>query len=248
MSYQNLIKETEHKEQEVMENRYRVPYNWCSRGHSRGWRAKSGLWVLAHNLSGNLSGKKVLDAGCGDGWYTDRISKEAGETFGADYSPRAIGFASLIVSSAKFKVSSLLELPFPDNYFDVIFSFQVLEHIPPQDFDVAVGELARVLKDGGVLVASVPSVNRPMSSAHFRHFTLKSFSDAMSTHFFVEKALGQERHSMILHLLERLLENRFWLLTWLASYFNNKIFPGCWNETSPEKGQNLVVRLKKKNG
>lgn len=233
-------------EQDVMERRFSVPYNWCAKEHARMWRQKNGLWELARGLSGDLKEKIVLDAGCGDGWYTARMSKESNTVTGIDYSERAIAFAKAINPHATFLAGSITKLPFPDATFDVIFSFQVLEHIPLLELPSAIAELSRVLKPDGTFIATVPSMNRPMSTAHFQHFTKQSFEAMVGGSFRSETLLGQEHHTIVLHCIERVLHNRLWLLEQIAGWFNKGPFLAHWNRTTVEKGYNIVARCLRK--
>ena len=231
--------------QEVMESRYNLPYNWLYKPSGRHWRGKNGLWNIAKDLAGDIAGKRVLDAGCGDGWYSARMIQEKADVSGIDLSPRAIAFAQQILPTGKFVSGSLTALSYPDKIFDVIFSFQVLEHIPLNEYPEAINELRRVLKDDGRIIVSVPSVNRPLSRAHFRHFTQETFSESLEGVFSVEKVLGQEKQSGVRWLLERLLENRFWHLPELSERFHRGVYLRHMNSTTPECGANLVVCAKK---
>jgi 2-polyprenyl-3-methyl-5-hydroxy-6-metoxy-1,4-benzoquinol methylase len=230
------------QEQKVMENRYVLPYNWMRPVSSRHWRQKNGIWSIAKELTGDLKGKNVLDAGCGDGWYTAKIKEAGAEVVqGIDYSEKAIEFAKIIVSGATFKNESITSIQVEDNYFDVIFSFQVLEHIPPGNLDEAIKEISRTLSQDGQFIFSVPSKKRPMSTAHYQHFDEEGINRMVGKYFKVEKIVGQEGYTPVLKVFERILENRFWLLRSLAEYFNTKIYIKYWNKVSLEKGHNLIV-------
>ena len=230
------------KEQEVMERRYALPYNWMRQVSSRHWRQKNGIWDIARKQAGSLSEKRVLDAGCGDGWYSAKISESGCEkVHGIDYSEKAIEFAKIIVPDAIFKKASITDIPYEDNFFDVIFSFQVLEHIPPEELNKAIKEISRVLTTDGVLVFSVPSKRRPMSTAHYQHFDEKGIENMIGKYFRVEKIIGQEGYTPVLKLIERLLENRFWLLRSLAEKFNQDMYLRYWNRTRANLGHNLIV-------
>lgn len=94
---------------------------------------------------------QVLEVGSGIGELADRIKNELGASVCAvDISPRMVALTAergidAIVADAQ-------ELPFDDCRFDCEVAAWVLYHVP--DLDRAVGELARVLKPGGRLVAS----------------------------------------------------------------------------------------------
>lgn len=235
----------ETERERTMEARYSKPYNWCVEPWHRMWRQKNGLWKIAHELTGSLKGKKVLDAGGGDGWYTARISEEAAEAHCIDISKRAIAFGEIINPKARFACGSLKNLPYAPEAFDVITSFQVIEHIPPEELPQVVSELSRTLKRNGLLVVSVPSVNRKLSKAHFQHFTVNTLNQIFADHFEFVNGYGQEHHSVVLHMIERVLQNRIWLLPVLAERFNRKFPNSRWNRVGFEKCQNLVVAYRK---
>lgn len=236
----------EHQEQQVMESRYQLPYNWFGQTWSRSWRQKNGLWLLAKELTGILNDKIVLDAGCGDGWYTARMSKESSNVYGKDLSERAIKFAQTINPLPQFTQGSLAGMEYKDKSFDVIFSFQVIEHIPPEQLPEVVDELYRILKDDGKLLVTVPSINRKMSRAHFQHFSTETLVDVFSRHFVLDKACGQEKYTPFLHVLERVIENRCWVLKNVGERFNARMYINVWNKTSSQEGQNIVALFSKK--
>lgn len=233
-------------EQKVMEARYVLPYNWFREKSSRHWRQKNGIWSIAKEFSGDLKGKVVLDAGCGDGWYSALMQEEGAQVHGTDFSGKAISFAELILPKVTFKVGSLLELPYEDDFFDVVFSFQVLEHIPPADLPLAIKEVARVLKPGGIFIPSVPTVIRPMSTAHFQHFTEKTITDVLTPSFTINKIVGQECYTPLLKIIERILDNRYWLLHKLARNFHKGLYLRKWNKGPAGKGYNFVILSTKK--
>ena len=102
----------------------------------------------------DLSRKKVLDAGCGNGRYTTAWKLiGADQAVGADISPLNIETARRRVEQSNingiaFEQANALELPFPDNSFDIVFSNGVLHHTV--DWRAGVAELIRTLKKGGL--------------------------------------------------------------------------------------------------
>lgn len=235
------VEQLENEEQRIMERRYVLPYNWAIKPEQRKWRRKQGEWEIAQLLAGEVKGKDILDAGCGDGWYTARMVAVGARATGVDYSGKAISFARIIVDGASFFDASLTKLPFRDASFDIIFSFQVIEHIPPQELPRAILELQRVLRSGGLLIVGVPSVKRPFSKAHFQHFTEASLREVVeSGGFKMIQAVGQERHDVFLWFIEHLLQNRYWHLTALSSFFHRSIYRRFWLRTSSSKGYNII--------
>jgi methionine biosynthesis protein MetW len=116
-------------------------------------------YSLILNLITNkiASGRKnrILDIGCGDGSFIIKFRKLC-ETFGVDISKSAVKMAKEAgISAYEVDVSSQ-RLPFIDEYFDIIYMGDVIEHLT--DPDHAINEVARVLKWNGFLVLSTPNL------------------------------------------------------------------------------------------
>ena len=106
-----------------------------------------------------VKGKKVLDAACGAGYGTALMASVAEEVTGIDISSEAISFANhrySDISNAKYLEASIAELPFSDNTFDVIVSFETIEHVNEDLQNKFLKEIKRCLKDDGILVMSSP--------------------------------------------------------------------------------------------
>jgi SAM-dependent methyltransferase len=98
---------------------------------------------------------RLLDAGCGTGFNLVRLAR-LGSAVGVDLAPEAIAFCR--ERSVRVARASLLSLPFPDGYFDAVTSFDVIYHAWVSDDRLAVREMARVLRPGGVLLVRVPAL------------------------------------------------------------------------------------------
>ena len=95
---------------------------------------------------------KILEVGCGQGIYLKRIVTTYGASgVGVDVSRQSINFAKhhWADKRLKFSLADGIRLPFKQNFFDKVMSFDVLEHI--KDQKQAINEMVRVLKPGGSL-------------------------------------------------------------------------------------------------
>lgn len=103
-----------------------------------------------------LAPETMLDAGCGEGFVTHVVLGRLPEmkVTGCDLDPRAVALAAQANPGVGFATASLLALPFPDQAFDVVGCFEVLEHLPGSAPQQALRELARVARRAVVL--SVP--------------------------------------------------------------------------------------------
>lgn len=99
-------------------------------------------------------GKKVLDAGCGDGLITDKIGKN-NYVVGIDNSKEAIKLAKQKCSNVdKLKEDNALDLSFKDNTFDVVVLADVIEHIKQEQ--ELLKEMHRVTKKNGEIIITTP--------------------------------------------------------------------------------------------
>ncbi len=103
----------------------------------------------------NVAGKQVLEIGLGQGSDAERLIREGARWSGVDLTSESIDRvqARLTLRDLPFeqlKHGSVLDLPFDDDSFDMVFSHGVLHHVP--DIRRAQSEIHRVLRPGGELV------------------------------------------------------------------------------------------------
>lgn len=101
-------------------------------------------------------GKSVLDVACGEGYGCNILAQEAKSVVGIDKDAGSINAARNKYAAADidFIQAECHALPFPDDTFDVVCSFETIEHITDQD--VFLHEVRRVLKKNGLLMCSTP--------------------------------------------------------------------------------------------
>ncbi len=116
---------------------------------------------------GVKEGDRVLDLGCGFGRHSYQAARLGAEVVAFDASADEVRkvldtFGAMVVAGEldgqEARVGSVqgdaLELPFADGSFDRVIASEVLEHIPADE--VAMAELARVLRPGGSMAVTVP--------------------------------------------------------------------------------------------
>lgn len=89
---------------------------------------------------------EVLDVGCGIGVYYDLLTEKAGQYIGIDPTDAMIERAKELHPDGNFKVGTVYDLQFPNNWFDLVFCWSVLIHLPHNTIKRAIRELWRVTK------------------------------------------------------------------------------------------------------
>ena len=103
-----------------------------------------------------VRGRRVLDCACGEGYGSWLLSSTAGSVVGVDVSREAVDHARSEYNrdQLSFECADAAALPFPDDAFDVVVSFETIEHLHAQREMLA--EFRRVLDPSGVLIVSSP--------------------------------------------------------------------------------------------
>ena len=106
-------------------------------------------------------GETLLDIGCNWGRWTISAARAGYRPIGVDPSFEAISAARRIATQldldVRYVVADARRLPFPDELFDVVFSYGVLQHFSKADVAAAVDEIARVLDPSGYSWVQMPN-------------------------------------------------------------------------------------------
>lgn len=105
-----------------------------------------------------LTASRVLDWGCGPCRTLRWLLAEAnpGQYYGCDVDRRAIDWCKKNAKKASFAVTGAKPpLPYPDEFFDVVFGVSVVTHLSAEFQGVWLRELRRIVRPGGVLMLSV---------------------------------------------------------------------------------------------
>jgi SAM-dependent methyltransferase len=152
------------------------------------------------------AGKRVLDAACGTGYGAEILARLGSPTVvGVDVAFEAIrpnGFSR----EALLTTANGCRLPFPDSSFDVVVSFETIEHV--QEPESLLREFARVLKGDGLCICSSPNRdfqpafgNKVANPFHISEMNYSEFNELFSRYFLVSERFSQTHSdSYVRHL------------------------------------------------
>jgi glycosyltransferase involved in cell wall biosynthesis/SAM-dependent methyltransferase len=148
-------------------------------------------------------GKIVLDAACGVGYGSSYLASVAKEIIGVDISEKAISYAKEHYQrdNIQFKVMDIHNLGFPDKYFDIVCSFETLEHL--DNLERFISKVKHLLKDDGIFIVSTPQVKSmnysPENPYHKVEFSYKGLGDLLRKYFVKVEIFGQRRLQSVFH-------------------------------------------------
>jgi SAM-dependent methyltransferase len=114
---------------------------------------------------------EILEIGSGTGALLHRLRARGHRIQGVDVNARLIGEGRAWFGELPVQLTAGTALPFADRTFDIVMSFDVLEHIP--DSDAHLREVRRVLKPGGAYLLQTPNkwTNVIFETIRWRSFT-----------------------------------------------------------------------------
>lgn len=152
------------------------------------------------SISEIVKDKIVLDAATGDGYGAFILSSHAKKITGIDISNESINYAknNYYNNNLDYLQSSIEKLPFEDSTFDVIISFETIEHVDINIQNKFFAEIKRVLKDNGILIISTPDkkyysdIYNYKNEFHIKEFYEKEWNDFISNYFSNTKTFYQK--------------------------------------------------------
>lgn len=109
-----------------------------------------GRYQFVRSIVKDNPGGRILDLGCGKGRYVRKLAKEFPENkyYAVDISSKVM--RSIDEDTVEKKVGTITNIPYDNDYFDVVYSCEALEHAV--DIESSIKEIIRVLKPGGDIV------------------------------------------------------------------------------------------------
>lgn len=151
-------------------------------------------YLLASEL---CVGKKVLDVASGEGYGSALLADAALHVTGVDISNEAVAFAQkkYLKSNLVYLQGSATALPFESKTFDIVVSFETIEHLTEQES--MMDELARVLRPDGLLIISSPDkleytdIPQHENEFHVKELYKKEFETLIDARFSHYQLYGQ---------------------------------------------------------
>jgi ubiquinone/menaquinone biosynthesis C-methylase UbiE len=145
-------------------------------------------------------GRRVLDAACGEGYGSAMLATQAASVLGVDLSPETVAHARARYGGnprVRFETGDCTALhDLPDASFDLIVSFETLEHLHAQETMLA--GFARLLAPGGMLLVSTPDkrtytdLGGTRNEHHVRELYRDEFETLLATQFQHVRLFGQK--------------------------------------------------------
>lgn len=214
-----------------------------------------------------VRGKRVLDIACGTGYGSYSLSDLAVSVVGVDISQEAIDEARQDFRRENLRfVCGAAEDPStaPASAFDVICSFETIEHLGDTERQAYLKNLANWLAEDGTLLLSTPNKRvtspfseKPGNTFHVLEFTAKKLTEELSTHFDIVEWYGQrpirtvwllKPVRVIIRVIEKILRKDFGFyitgredVAAVASGYQPRIFVvRCQKCKEPKQGSSRI--------
>jgi 2-polyprenyl-3-methyl-5-hydroxy-6-metoxy-1,4-benzoquinol methylase len=125
--------------------------HWQERKVLNDWTERRAQEILALIRSLSQTQPRILDLGCGLGWFTERLA-DVGEAHGIDLSAEGIAKAQARRPDIHYLAGDLYRAPLPAGNFDIVVSQEVIAHVENQTRYVE--RAAEVLKPGGHFIVT----------------------------------------------------------------------------------------------
>lgn len=171
---------------------------------------------------GDITGKRLLDLGCGAGENSVYFAKKGALCVASDYSPGMVEVALQLAAANGVQIegctANAMALEFPDNTFDFVYASNLLHHLPNPK--LAIKEMHRVLKPGGKACFWDPLKHNPIINVYRRIATKVRTED--------ETPLDINLVDFVKSQFSETIYDTFWLATlwiFLQFYLVEKVDP-----------------------
>ena len=130
-------------------------WNWESPAGKLRWRRR--VKMLSSHLE---PGMRMLELGCGIGYFTRELARSGADIVAVDVSPELLEIAKVDrpAANVRYEIQNACALKYPDAIFDSVVGSSVLHHLEIKE---ALQEIYRVLKPGGAIYFTEPNMLNP---------------------------------------------------------------------------------------
>lgn len=130
-------------------------WNWESPAGKLRWARR--VKMLSRHL---VPGMRVLELGCGTGYFTRELARSGADIVAIDVSPELLEIAKTNCSApnVRYEIQNAYELSYPDAVFDSVVGSSVLHHL---EIEESIREIYRVLKPSGTIYFTEPNMLNP---------------------------------------------------------------------------------------
>src|SRR5213596_2637187 len=130
-------------------------WNWESPAGKLRWARR--VKMLSKHLG---AGMRVLELGCGTGYFTRELARSRADIVAIDVSPELLEIARANCSgrNVRYEIQNASALSYPDGVFDSVVGSSVLHHL---EIEEALREIYRVLQAGSAIYFTEPNMLNP---------------------------------------------------------------------------------------
>jgi ubiquinone/menaquinone biosynthesis C-methylase UbiE len=182
--------------------------------------APENRFILGH--LGDVTGKKLLDLGCGAGENSVYFALKGVHCTATDYSPGMVEKAVELAAANRVHIAArtmgAMQIDFPSESFDIVYAANLLHHLP--DPHKTLREMHRVLRTGGKACFWEPLRHNPLINVYRRIATKVRTED--------ERPLDINIITFVKSLFSKTVYDTFWLASlwiFLRFYFIERVDP-----------------------
>lgn len=151
--------------------------------------------------------KRILEIGCGAGSLSNYFCERGYDITSIEISKVALERAKELYKGLTVYQMSAEKLEFQDNYFDIVLSFDVLEHIPAVDAHLR--EVQRVLRGGGYYLFQTPNkyTNIPFEVVKDRSLKYRIYHPSLQSYLSLKRLM--DKNGFDIKVIKQPISNKF---------------------------------------
>ena len=140
-------------------------------------------WARYKHVAPLVKGLRVLDIACGAGYGSDYLADYAKTVVGGDIDPETVEYCNTRYQKDNlgYEIMDIRDIPYPDNTFDAIVSFETIEHV--EEWEQFLIEINRTVVEDGQLIISTPLGGPCGNHFHLSYFQRGDFKKHLQKYF-----------------------------------------------------------------